>query len=236
MQATGNSIKVLLAYQVARRLVARRQKRTGINNATAADWKTYFDWRYKSLKAQFTQNFGAGSVAGKDVLDFGCGDGSLSIILADIGARSVHGIDLDERGLAKFSERLKQYTGECRLTCSRSSSGKKIDLPDQSVDCIFCFDVMEHVIDYREIIFEWRRVLRPGGKVYIWWQPYWHPFGHHLHDWIPIPWVHTLLNEEEMDEVCARVVDWPEFKPSVWDQNPDGSRKNRFRGGQKASF
>ena len=229
MQVAHTSLRVDLTYRIARRLIAARQARQGANNAEAVDWQTYYDWRYRSLKRQFNENFSIEAIIGKDILDFGCGDGSLSIVLMDAGAKSVHGVDLDERGLEKFRERLKRYAGTRQPTFSHSSSGKKIGLPDHSFDCIVCFDVMEHVMDYRDIIFEWHRVLRPGGKVYIWWQPYWHPFGHHAHDWVPIPWAHVFLNDDEFREVCARIVDWPDFQPSVWDRNPDGSRKNRFR-------
>jgi SAM-dependent methyltransferase len=237
MQVAHRPIRVNLAYQISRQLIAARQIRHRVNNVEAVNcnveavnWQSYYDWRYRDLKAHFNEYFSIEAIIGKDILDFGCGGGSLSIVLTEAGAKSVHGVDLDERALEKFGERLKHYAGTRKPTFGRSSSGKKIDLPDHSFDCIVCFDVMEHVMDYKDIIFEWYRVLRPGGRVYIWWQPYWHPFGHHAHDWVPIPWAHIFLNGDEFREVCARIVDWPDFQPSVWDRNPDGSRKNRFRG------
>jgi len=236
MQLAHRSFRVDLAYRIARRLVAARQAREAAADApqdadssAAVDWQAYYEWRYRALKAQFTENFSIEAIVGKDILDFGCGDGSLATMLMQAGANSVHGVDLDERGLERFADRLERYSEPRRPTFSRSTSGKTIDVPDRAFDAIVCFDVMEHVIDYREIIFEWHRVLRPGGKVYIWWQPYWHPFGHHAHDWVPIPWAHVFLSPDEFTEVCARIVDWPDFKPSLRDLNPDGSRKNRFR-------
>ncbi len=223
------SVKVALAYQIARRLVARRQAKHGVNNATAADWQAYGAWRDRQLTQEFDEQFGAETARGKEVLDFGCGDGQLSVALMKRGAKRVHGVDLDEQGLARFADRLRREGDGALPTFSRSESGERIDLPDESFDAICCFDVMEHVMAYREIVREWRRILRPGGRVYISWQPYWHPFGHHSSDWIPIPWVHVFLRDPELNEVCARVVDWPDFQPSVWDQNPDGTRINRFR-------
>src|SRR3954453_20176716 len=86
-----NAIKVSLAFHVARRLVGRRVAQTGVNKAESVDWRAYYDWRSRALEAGFRQTFDPATAAGKDVLDFGCGDGSLSIVLADIGARSVHG-------------------------------------------------------------------------------------------------------------------------------------------------
>jgi SAM-dependent methyltransferase len=236
VEAQQYGLRVNLAYRLARHLVARRQARTGSHNPSAAwhpavtkDWRAYADWRYATLRRQFDRYFGADTVKGKDALDFGCGDGALSTVLMDAGAARVHGIDLDERSLAQFAERLTRYTGERRPTFSRNTTATKISEPDQTFDAIYCLDVVEHIMDYRPIIHEWFRVLRPGGSVYIWWQPYWHPFGHHAYDWVPIPWVHALLSDGEINEVCARIVDWPGFDAPVWDLNPDGTRKNRFR-------
>jgi SAM-dependent methyltransferase len=227
-QSTVRQIRVKLVFKLARALVARRQAKHG-PIAEAKDWKAYGDWRYRELRKQLEDHFGFEVARGKDALDFGCGDGALSTILMDAGAKSVHGVDMNAGGLARFAERLEQYAGPRYPTYTLSTSPDRIDLPAQSFDAIFCFDVMEHIMSYREIIFEWHRVLRSGGRVYIWWQPYWHPYGHHAQDWVPMPWAHAILNDREMSEVAARIVDWEEFEAPVWDRNPDGSKKNRFR-------
>src|SRR5215469_17088952 len=39
------------------------------------------------------------------------------------------------------------------------SDSKSIALDDASMDVILCFDVLEHILDYRAIIPEWYRVL-----------------------------------------------------------------------------
>jgi Methyltransferase domain/Domain of unknown function (DUF4214) len=41
--------------------------------------------------------------------------------------------------------------------------GRRIDLPDASVDRIFCFDAFHHVPNPAEVMQELGRVLRPGG-------------------------------------------------------------------------
>ncbi len=220
-------MRVNLAYALAKYLVAKRPNR-GRDTATSG-WGVYGDWRTQELRREFCNHFGPSTAIGKDVLDFGCGDGALCMILAEAGAHTVHGIDLDEAGLKRFAERLRDYSGAIIPTFSRSKSPTRVDRPDRSCDAIYCFDVLEHIIAYRAIIPEWRRVLRPGGSVYISWQPYWHPFGHHSYDWVPIPWAHVLLRDDQFTEVCARIVESPEFDAPIWDRNPDGSLKNRFR-------
>jgi SAM-dependent methyltransferase len=227
-------LRVNLAYKVARHLVAKRQAKNGGPRSEARGWNAYAEWRYAALKAQLSETFGHQTAVGKDVLDFGCGDGALAVTLLKIGAKSVHGIDVDERGLARFAERLKKHTGPAPTYSKGEYS--RINLPSASYDAIYCFDVLEHVMDYKNIIPEWLRVLRPGGSVYIWWQPYWHPYGHHAYDWLPIPWAHRFLNDEEFREVCARIVDWPGFDAPLWDRRADGSIRNRFREPSNGGF
>src|SRR5205814_5451275 len=41
--------------------------------------------------------------------------------------------------------------------------GRRIDLPDESVDRIFCFDAFHHVPNPADVMRELGRVLRPGG-------------------------------------------------------------------------
>jgi SAM-dependent methyltransferase len=52
--------------------------------------------------------------------------------------------------------------------------GGTIPLPDDAVDCLFSFEVLEHVADEAAILAEWHRVLRSGGTAMIsvpnrWW-------------------------------------------------------------------
>lgn len=42
-----------------------------------------------------------------------------------------------------------------------------LSLPDQSVDWVLSFDVLEHVPDYRRALHEFQRVLAPGGTVLL---------------------------------------------------------------------
>lgn len=42
-------------------------------------------------------------------------------------------------------------------------NGRRIDLPDASVDRIVCFDAFHHIPNQREILAELARVLKPGG-------------------------------------------------------------------------
>jgi SAM-dependent methyltransferase len=98
--------------------------------------------------------------AGKDVLDAGCGVGWGSARLADAGARSVVGVDLDELSLENARQRSDQAT---------FVRGDLLSLPfeDGSFDLVVSFETIEHVQQPDRAIDELRRVLRDGGLVAV---------------------------------------------------------------------
>lgn len=58
---------------------------------------------------------------------------------------------------------------------------------------------------------EVRRVLKPGGRLYVNFPPINHPFGAHLSDLIGMPWVHLFFSEDTLiaayKELCKTVPD-----------------------------
>jgi SAM-dependent methyltransferase len=199
--------------------------------ATFSD-DAYDEWRDESLRLQFETSFPEQSLAGKRVLDFGCGSGQLCSFVKKKGASTVIGSDLSKKQIDLAREREAKERSGCRYILEQDP--KRISLPDNSVDVILCFDVMEHVMDYREAMQEWMRVLAPGGSVLIWWSVWWHPYGHHLHTMIPLPWIHAFMSDASLLRVCARIYDTPHFQPRLWHFDENGQRKaNPYAGKQQ---
>ncbi|HEY7702831.1 MAG TPA: class I SAM-dependent methyltransferase [Candidatus Limnocylindrales bacterium] len=100
-----------------------------------------------------------GDVAGRDVLEFGCGAAQWSIALARLGARPV-GIDLSERQLAHARRLVAEAGLDFPLI---HASAERVPLPDASFDIVFCdHGAMTFADPYRTVP-EAARVLRPGG-------------------------------------------------------------------------
>jgi len=96
---------------------------------------------------------------GQAVLDLGCGGGFMSEALAARGAKVI-GIDVSA-GAIGIAKRHAASSGlPIRYLVA---SGEDLPLPDASVDCVVCVDVLEHVRSLDQVLDEISRVLRPGG-------------------------------------------------------------------------
>ncbi|MDD5390739.1 MAG: class I SAM-dependent methyltransferase [Gallionellaceae bacterium] len=196
----------------------------GANPATF-DAGNYQNWRTSELVGQFTKNFDDQALTGKDVLDFGCGEGDLSFYVANLPVKSITGIDVDHDRVRSATARAEQLPLAMKPRFIPASNFHSIDMADASVDVLLCFDVLEHIMDYPSIIQDWKRVLRPGGEVMIWWMPWFHPYGHHIESLVPLPWAHVFFSDRTLIKTCARIYDLPEFKPRVWDIDEAGRKK-----------
>lgn len=100
-----------------------------------------------------------GEVAGKDVLELGCGAAQWSILLARHGARVV-GLDNSARQLEHARERMAAAGLDFPLV---HGSGEEVPLPDSSFDVVFCdHGAMTFGDPYRTVP-EAARLLRTGG-------------------------------------------------------------------------
>jgi SAM-dependent methyltransferase len=91
--------------------------------------------------------------AGSVVADVGCGTGRHSVRLADRGFRVI-GIDPLPRELGPDIE-------------FRLGVAEKLPLDDDSVDLVWCRDVLVHAPDLDAAYREFARVLRSGGRVLV---------------------------------------------------------------------
>jgi ubiquinone/menaquinone biosynthesis C-methylase UbiE len=112
---------------------------------------------------QFVRDWCAERARGKRALDYCCGLGDSSLMLAELGAAEVVGIDISEESVRTSRERAAAG-GFSDRTKFLVMDAEKTEFPDSSFDVIVCSGVLHHLdIDaaYRELA----RILKPNGQV-----------------------------------------------------------------------
>ncbi len=87
------------------------------------------------------------------LIDFGCGRKPFEKLFQ---VSEYIGLDIEETGHDHRHSKVDIYY-----------DGKHIPFPDQSFDALFSSEVLEHVFNVEQIIAEWHRVLKPGGRCLV---------------------------------------------------------------------
>lgn len=127
------------------------------------------------------------------VLEVGCGEGGNLLPFARRGCRVV-GVDLSEQRVRQaesfFSRECAAGTFVCDDVMHYRGNGRLFDL-------IVCHDVVEHIPEKGKMLLALKRLLAPGGRLFIAFPAWQMPFGGHQQiacSWVVshLPFVHLL--------------------------------------------
>jgi SAM-dependent methyltransferase len=134
-------------------------------------------------------------IRGRTVIDFGCGQGSEAIDLAQHGALHVQGVDILDRWLVIAREQAAK-TGCQNVSFTRTSS--------ERADVIVSIDAFEHFADPAAVLETMAKMLKPDGCVLVSFGPTWyHPLGGHLFS--VFPWAHLVFTEKALCQWRAHI-------------------------------
>ncbi len=103
--------------------------------------------------------------SGSTVLDAGCGDGSMALLLAGRGCRVV-AVSSDAAALADARRRREEAgIGSERLEFRLHDL--RCGPVDGSFDVVLCLDVLEHIRDDAAVLTHLANALRPGGRLLL---------------------------------------------------------------------
>jgi 2-polyprenyl-3-methyl-5-hydroxy-6-metoxy-1,4-benzoquinol methylase len=111
------------------------------------------------------------NLAGKSVLDYGCGNGAQTLAFAGDAAR-IMGVDVQADNIETF--RRAAASGSALHVTPVLYGGGRLPANDAAFDVVISFDVLEHVGNESQALQEIRRVLTPGGDLLMtvpnkWW-------------------------------------------------------------------
>jgi SAM-dependent methyltransferase len=102
-----------------------------------------------------------GDVRGKRVVDFGCGSGANTVLLANRGAH-VWAVDISE-DLIRLGQRRLAVNAREGGAQFIVGSAHDLPFPDASIDVVFGIAILHH-LDLDLVSREVHRVLKPGGR------------------------------------------------------------------------
>ncbi len=140
--------------------------------------------------------FGQLDFTGFRVLDVGCGLGANLFHINQLKAKSIIGLDISPEQL-KHTQTLFQQRPELSSKIQfYAADAAKMPFADHSFDVIVAADTFEHIDLLEEALHECIRVLKPNGRLYAYFPPFYAPWGAHMVNWIKVPWCQVFFSEE----------------------------------------
>lgn len=149
------------------------------------NWKEYVDnsIEFGRAKELLTRSGDVLNFSGKRVLDVGTGWGDVPYFLSQekFSIKQIVGIEPDPE-LYNLTKSLLQNVDNAEV---HLAGAEDIPYPDNSFDIVLCYSVLEHVKDWRKSLTEMYRVLKPGGKIYLFFPNYSFPREGHYKIYFP---------------------------------------------------
>jgi len=142
-------------------------------------------------------------IAGKRVLDFGCGYGQQTVAMAKSGAKHVVGLDINQKFLQRGRDLAAQHNLKNRVEFADKLDKRLLG----SFDVVISQNSMEHFVRPVEILEIMKSALNPAGKLLITFGPPWYaPYGSHMQFMTRVPWINLLFDEATVMKVrnCFR--------------------------------
>jgi ubiquinone/menaquinone biosynthesis C-methylase UbiE len=102
-------------------------------------------------------------LAGRDVLEVGCGSGIAVQLFAEAGA-NVTAVDLTPWAVETTRRRLEAFGLEANV---QEADAERLPFDDASFDLVFSWGVIHHTSDMEAALGQLIRVLRPGGQLVL---------------------------------------------------------------------
>ena len=126
----------------------------------------YFGQSSWITTADYDRFFALLQVSGASVvLDVASGSGAPALRLARQAGCSVVGIEINPEAVASATALAKDLGLDQRTRFEACDATKPLTFPDNHFDAVVCFDALVHFLDRAQLLSEWARVLKPGGRL-----------------------------------------------------------------------
>ena len=101
------------------------------------------------------------TIQGRDILELGCGNGYGAYLIHRESPRSYVGLDVMEEQIEKARRRYPRFD----FLVQDATDLRQF--PGASKDVVIIFGVLHHIPEWRKVLDEIKRVLRPNGSLFV---------------------------------------------------------------------
>jgi len=128
------------------------------------DTRTLADESLQLLRGRLPQQIIDDCIAGKTILDMGCGSGRYSIALARAGAKRVVGIDIQRKSFAAAERWCRQHGLAVTFL---EANFHNLPFAGRSFDFVFCNGTLHHSSSINRGLQELARILKAPGRSFL---------------------------------------------------------------------
>lgn len=99
-----------------------------------------------------------------EVLEVASGSGGPALFLACETGSRVTGVDLHEAGVDAGNEAAAKLGIADQVRFLYADAGQRLPFDADTFDAVLCIDSINHLYEREQVMREWHRVLRPGGR------------------------------------------------------------------------
>jgi ubiquinone/menaquinone biosynthesis C-methylase UbiE len=99
------------------------------------------------------------------LLDIGCGSGGPALFIAQRSGCGVVGVDVNEKGVKVANEQAQAYGLTSLAKFKHVDGSKSLPFEKEIFDAIVCIDAINHLPNRLGVLSDWRRILKPGGRL-----------------------------------------------------------------------
>jgi len=118
---------------------------------TADEYRRFFKW----LELDSSSN----------VLEIACGSGGPALFMARTTGCRVLGIDNNENGFATANKMAEEQGLASKARFQLLDASQPLRFENETFDSIVCIDAINHLPNRSRVLAEWRRVLKPNGRL-----------------------------------------------------------------------